>query len=54
MNKIVIDSNILVSSLFSGAILITGNIRHFPAEPFIMSPADFLRTYSLSIGEAHV
>lgn len=25
------------------AILITGNIKHYPAEPFIMTPADFLR-----------
>jgi len=28
----------------SGAILITGNIRHYPAMPFIMTPADFLGT----------
>jgi len=28
----------------SGAILITGNIRHYPAMPFIMTPADFLNT----------
>jgi putative PIN family toxin of toxin-antitoxin system len=27
----------------SGAILVTGNIKHFPKEPFIMTPADFLR-----------
>jgi len=26
----------------SGAILITGNIKHYPAEPFIMTPAEFL------------
>jgi len=26
----------------SGSILITGNIKHFPSEPFIMSPAEFL------------
>ena len=26
----------------SGAILITSNIRHYPAMPFIMTPADFL------------
>ena len=25
------------------AILITGNLRHYPSEPFIMSPADFLQ-----------
>ena len=29
----------------TGAILITGNARHFPDEPFIMSPADFLTIY---------
>jgi len=26
----------------SGAILITGNTRHYPDEPFIVTPADFL------------
>jgi predicted nucleic acid-binding protein len=26
----------------SEAVLVTGNIRHFPAEPFVMTPADFL------------
>jgi len=26
----------------SGAILVTGNIKHYPSEPFIMTPADFL------------
>jgi putative PIN family toxin of toxin-antitoxin system len=26
----------------SGAILITGNIRHYPAEDFVMTPARFL------------
>jgi len=26
----------------SRAILITGNIKHYPAEPFILTPADFL------------
>jgi len=26
----------------SGAMLVTGNIKHFPAEPFIMTPADFI------------
>jgi len=25
-----------------GAILITGNIKHYPSEPFIMTPHDFL------------
>jgi predicted nucleic acid-binding protein len=27
----------------SGAILITGNTKHFPQEPFILAPANFLR-----------
>jgi putative PIN family toxin of toxin-antitoxin system len=27
----------------SGAILITGNIKHYPEEPFIMTPAEFMR-----------
>ena len=26
----------------SGAVLITGNIKHYPTMPFIMTPADFL------------
>ena len=29
----------------SGAILITGNIKHFPTEPLIMTPADFLKAW---------
>ena len=28
----------------SGSFLITGNIRHYPKEPFILTPADFLTT----------
>ena len=27
----------------SGSILISGNIKHYPKEPFIMTPADFLK-----------
>ena len=27
----------------SGAILITGNMKHYPVEPFIMRPAEFSR-----------
>jgi hypothetical protein len=27
---------------FAGAYLITGNIKHYPAEPFIITPAVFL------------
>jgi predicted nucleic acid-binding protein len=29
----------------SEAILITGNIRHYPNEPFIQTPADFLLAF---------
>jgi len=28
----------------SGAFLVTGNKKHFPAESFIVTPADFLKT----------
>jgi hypothetical protein len=27
------------------AWLITGNIRHYPPDPFVMLPAEFLRLY---------
>ena len=27
------------------AYLITGNIRHFPSKPFVVSPAHFLALY---------
>jgi len=27
----------------SGSVLISGNIKHYPGESFIMSPADFLK-----------
>ena len=30
------------TALASEAILITGNLKHYPAEIFIMTPADFL------------
>jgi len=29
----------------SNSILISGNLKHFPKEPFIMSPADFLKHF---------
>ena len=29
----------------SGAVLITGNIKHFPAEDFIMTPSQFLEGF---------
>ena len=32
----------------SGAILITGNIKHFPARSFIMTPAAYLEKMSMS------
>ena len=27
------------------AILVTGNIRHFPVKPFVMLPADFIKLF---------
>ena len=32
----------------SKSILITGNIKHFPANPFIMTPADFINKVASS------
>ena len=32
----------------SGAILVTGNTKHYPAESFIMTPADFLKESELN------
>ena len=29
----------------SGSTLVTGNTKHYPDEPFIMTPAQFLETY---------
>ena len=31
----------------AGAVLITGNIKHYPAEHFIMPPADFIKNVEL-------
>ncbi|MCL2662882.1 MAG: hypothetical protein FWE83_06060 [Oscillospiraceae bacterium] len=57
MKRVVIDTNVLVSSaisehgsdrifydtaIASGAVLITGNTKHFPDEPIIMTPSEFL------------
>ena len=30
------------AAVVSGSILITGNTKHFPSEPFVMTPSDFL------------
>ena len=41
----VIDTNVLVSALLSShddAYLVTGNIRHFPEKPFIVTANEFL------------
>ena len=32
----------------SGSILITGNLKHYPAEAFIMLPANFLQTMNMA------
>ena len=29
----------------SGSILITGNTKHYPTTPFVMTPSDFLKKY---------
>jgi putative PIN family toxin of toxin-antitoxin system len=34
----------------SGSILITGNLKHFPKESFIMSPADFYKNVDKKTG----
>jgi len=31
------------TALASGALLVTGNIKHYPRESFIVTPADFLK-----------
>ncbi len=31
---------------FCGAVLVTGNIKHFPQKPFIMTVSDFLERYN--------
>jgi len=31
----------------SGSFLISGNLKHYPKEPFILLPADFLKRFSL-------
>ena len=42
----VIDTNVLVSALLSShddaAYLVTGNTRHFPKKPFIVTAREFL------------
>ena len=34
------------TALESGAILITGNIKHYPTESFVMTPASFIEMYN--------
>ena len=34
------------SAKSSGAVLITGNTNHFPVEPFVMTPAQFLEKWA--------
>ena len=38
------DKAFYETALECGATLVTGNAKHFPAEPWILSPAEFLRT----------
>lgn len=39
------DRKFYETAKFCCAVLITGNLKHFPAEPGIMSPAAFLRQF---------
>ena len=43
------DRKFYYAAKASRAFLITGNKKHFPDEPFIISPADFLKTYQQEI-----
>lgn len=36
----------------SGSTLVTGNTKHFPAEPFIVTPSDFLSSYNAQASKA--
>jgi putative PIN family toxin of toxin-antitoxin system len=31
------------TAMGTGSVLVSGNLRHYPKKPFIMSPADFLK-----------
>ena len=40
----VIDTNVLVSALIThNSFLVTGNLKHYPQTPKVISPADFIR-----------
>ncbi len=40
----VIDTNVLISALsVNGTYLITGNTKHFPTTPIVVTPAEMLR-----------
>lgn len=51
----VIDTNVLVSAMPSSrddaAYLVTGNIKHFPREPFIVTPRELLNILEESSGK---
>ena len=51
----VIDTNVLVSAMLSSrddaAYLVTGNIKHFPREPFIVTPRELLNILEESGGK---
>ena len=34
---------------FCAATLITGNTKHFPTDPFVVSPSDFLKQHGISL-----
>ena len=46
--RIYVDSDraIALKAKESGAILVTGNTKHYPTESFIMTPSDFLAFFN--------
>ena len=39
----VIDTNVIVSASVEDSYLVTGNIKHFPVKPFVVTPAEMVR-----------
>ena len=38
-----IDTNVIVSVSAEDSYLVTGNIKHFPVKPFVVTPAEMVR-----------
>jgi hypothetical protein len=53
--KVVLDTNVIVSALINTngipakvlALILTGNIKHFPKEGNIITPKDFLELFTI-------